>query len=82
MTGMCLSMPGRIVQVRQADPFPVALVDCDGVLREVCLAYVPDAVAGEYVVIHAGFAIERMEEVEGRAAVDLMRRMRAQAPGG
>jgi hydrogenase expression/formation protein HypC len=74
---MCLSMPGRIVEVRPADPFSAALVDCDGVLREACLAYMPDAVVGEYVIIHSGYAINRISETEARAATDLLREMGA-----
>ncbi len=72
---MCLSIPGRIVQVRQAEPFPVALVDCDGACREVSLAMVPDAAEGEYVIVHVGFAIERVDEASARAALEMLRAM-------
>ena len=48
-------------------------VDFGGVVREVCLAYVPDAVVGDYVVVHVGFAISMINEEEARQTFELMK---------
>lgn len=59
---MCLAVPGRIISIAERDDTLMADVDFGGVTKEVCLAYVPDAVVGEYVVVHVGFAIQRLDE--------------------
>jgi hydrogenase expression/formation protein HypC len=59
---MCLAVPGRIVSIAERDDTLMADVDFGGVTKDVCLAYVPDAVVGEYVVVHVGFAIQRLDE--------------------
>ena len=59
---MCLAVPGRILTIAEVDGVPMADVDFGGVRKNVCLQYVPDAVIGEYVVVHVGFAIQRLDE--------------------
>ncbi len=59
---MCLAVPGRIVRRYERDETEMAEVDFGGVGKEVCLQYVPDAVVGEYVIVHVGFAIQRLDE--------------------
>ncbi|GAA2629842.1 HypC/HybG/HupF family hydrogenase formation chaperone [Paractinoplanes durhamensis] len=59
---MCLAVPGRIVQIGEADGIPMAEVDFGGVRKSVCLQYVPEAAVGEYVVVHVGFAIQLLDE--------------------
>ncbi len=60
---MCLAVPGRILRVEDRDGTLMSVVDFGGVQKEVCLQYVPDAgVGGEYVVVHVGFAIQRLDE--------------------
>lgn len=62
---MCLAIPGKIVEVLDADPLMrMGRVNFGGVVKEVCLAYVPEATTGEYVIVHAGFAISRLNEAE------------------
>lgn len=58
---MCLAIPGRVVAVYDADGLCMGKVDFGGVLKEVCLAYLPDLAVGEYVVVHAGFAISKFD---------------------
>lgn len=74
---MCLAVPGRIVEVRDERGLPMATVDFDGIGKEICLAYLPDAIAGDYVVVHVGFAISRVDEAAALEALDLFRRMGA-----
>jgi hydrogenase expression/formation protein HypC len=59
---MCLAVPGRIVRHYEADGTAMAEVDFGGVLKEVCLQYLPDASIGDYVIVHVGFAIQRLDE--------------------
>jgi hydrogenase expression/formation protein HypC len=72
---MCLGIPGRIIEIRDADPFPFALVDYGGVRKDACLAYIPDARTGEYVIVHVGFAIARVDEAEALRTLDVLRAM-------
>jgi hydrogenase expression/formation protein HypC len=59
---MCLAVPGRILSVAEVDGTPMADVDFGGVRKNVCLQYVPDAAIGDYVMVHVGFAIQRLDE--------------------
>jgi hydrogenase expression/formation protein HypC len=62
---MCLGVPGKIVAIDAAESdFPMARVSFGGVVQEVCLAYTPEAQVGDYVVVHVGFAISRLDEAE------------------
>jgi hydrogenase expression/formation protein HypC len=69
---MCLGVPGRITTVFEEEGIRMGKVDFGGALRRVCLAYVPDAREGDYTIVHAGFAISRMDEVEARRTLALL----------
>ena len=69
---MCLGIPGRIVDDRDDRGVRMATVDFGGVTKDVCLAYVPDAAVGEYVIVHAGFAITRLDEARALETLELM----------
>jgi hydrogenase expression/formation protein HypC len=73
---MCLGIPGRIVDIRGDRGLPMGTVDFGGVRRDVCLAYVADEVGvGDYVVVHVGFAISKVDEVEANRTYDMLREM-------
>ncbi|MCX2969200.1 HypC/HybG/HupF family hydrogenase formation chaperone [Streptomyces sp. TRM70308] len=72
---MCLAVPGRVVGTSERDGTPMAQVDFGGVVKDVCLAYVPDARAGEYVVVHVGFALQRLDEESARASLALFEQL-------
>jgi len=61
---MCLAIPGRISALHDNFGVPMAKVDFGGITREACLSYVPDARIGEYVLVHVGFAISKVDEEE------------------
>ncbi len=63
---MCLGVPGQVVEIWQDEGSGLRMgrVRFGGVLKEVCLAYVPEAQVGDYVVVHVGFAISRIDEEE------------------
>jgi hydrogenase expression/formation protein HypC len=63
---VCLAVPGRVMSVGGQDGTLIAEVDFGGVRKQVCLEYVPDAAPGEYVIVHVGFAIQRLDEESAR----------------
>lgn len=68
---MCLGVPGRIVDVD--DDAWLGTVDFDGVRRPVCLAYTPEARLGDYVIVHVGFAISRVDEDEAARTLAVLK---------
>ena len=70
---MCLGVPGKIKEIYEKDNLRMACVDFGGVERETCLEYVPEARVGEYVIVHVGFAINRLSEEEALATLDILR---------
>jgi len=65
---MCLSVPARIVQVESNR----AKAEVGGLLREISIDLCPEVAVGEYVLIHAGFAIQRLDEKEAKETLDLL----------
>jgi len=66
---MCLAIPSKIVSI-DAD---MAVIDVDGVRREASLLLLQDARVGDYVIVHAGFAIQKLDEDAARETLDLLR---------
>lgn len=70
---MCLAVPGRVESRHEGTAgLPFARVRFGVVSREVCLAYTPDAAEGDYVIVHAGFAIQVLDEAAARRALELL----------
>ncbi len=61
---MCLAIPGKVVEVHELNGMRMAKVDFGGITREACIEYVPDTQLGEYVMVHVGFAISKVDEEE------------------
>jgi hydrogenase expression/formation protein HypC len=73
---MCLGIPGRVVQkLANDDGLAFALVEFAGLRRKVCTACVPDAVPGDYVIVHAGLAISRLDADEAERLLTHIRAM-------
>ena len=73
---MCLGIPGRVIEIHDQGGFLTGLVDFGGVRREVCLAYVArDVGVGDYVIVHVGFAISKVDEAEATRTFDVLREM-------
>ncbi|MBP2647054.1 MAG: hydrogenase assembly chaperone hypC/hupF [Gemmatimonadetes bacterium] len=73
---MCLGIPGRVVEMHDDTGLPMGVVDFGGVRREVCLAYVAhDVGIGDYVVVHVGFAISKVDEEEARRSYAILKEM-------
>lgn len=63
---MCLGIPGKLVDVQPQGDLPMGKVEFGGILKDVCLAYTPEAQIGDYVLVHVGFAISRIDEAEAQ----------------
>lgn len=61
---MCLAIPGKVVECFEKQDLKMARVQFGGIVREACLDYVPDAQVGDYVLVHVGFALSRVDEEE------------------
>ena len=72
---MCLAVPGKILEAYETSGLRMAKVQFGGIVRETCLTYVPDAQPGDYVVVHVGFAISKMDEAEAARAYRLLEEM-------
>ena len=73
---MCLAIPGKIASISGDDPLMrTGKVDFGGILKEVSLAYVPEAVVGDYVIVHVGFALSRVDEAEAQQVFAYLREM-------
>ena len=69
---MCLGIPGQIVETGPDGLMRMGKVDFGGVTREICLAYVPEAQVGDYVIVHVGFAISQLDEAEAQETLALL----------
>jgi len=73
---MCLAVPGKIVSISGGSPLMrIGTVDFGGVRKEINLAYVPDAAAGDYVLVHVGFAISVVDEAEACRTLDYLQQI-------
>jgi hydrogenase expression/formation protein HypC len=72
---MCLGIPGKILSIYTSGTLKMAKVDFGGVVREACIETIPDLQVGEYTIIHAGFALNRMSEIEARETLDALREL-------
>ena len=72
---MCLGVPGKVIEIYETDGLKMGKVDFGGVVRETCLAYVPEIEVGEYTVIHVGFAISQLSEEEAQATLEILKEL-------
>ena len=61
---MCLAIPGKIVAFHERDGVRMGKIDFGGISRDACLEYIPDAALGDYVMVHVGFAISKVDQEE------------------
>jgi hydrogenase expression/formation protein HypC len=72
---MCLGVPGRVTRTWSEHEMHMGKVDFGGVSKNVCLEHVPDAQPGEYVIVHVGFALSKIDEEEARQIFTFLERM-------
>jgi hydrogenase expression/formation protein HypC len=70
---VCLAVPGQVVEVRDNHGTAMATVDFAGIRKEVCLAYVPEAKLGDYVLVHVGFAISVVDQDSAAQMLEALR---------
>jgi len=72
---MCLAVPGKVLSIVGADLERTGKVSFGGVVKEVSLAYVPEAKVGDYVVVHVGFALSVVDEAEAEQTFEYLRQI-------
>jgi hydrogenase expression/formation protein HypC len=71
---MCLAIPGKVEQITEGD-VRIGRVNFGGVVKNVCLDYVPEVVVGDYTIVHVGFALSKIDEVTALETLELFRKM-------
>ena len=72
IAAMCLAIPGKILEIQMQDTMRTARVEFGGIVRTVCLDFVPEAGLGDYVMVHVGFALSRVDHVEAERTFKLL----------
>jgi hydrogenase expression/formation protein HypC len=73
---MCLAIPGKIESISGDDPLTrMGKINFGGILKEASLAYVPEAKVGDYVIVHVGFALSRLDEDEAQKIFEYLKEM-------
>jgi hydrogenase expression/formation protein HypC len=73
---MCLAIPGKVTSINEGDSVTrLGKVDFGGVVKEASLAFVPEAKVGDYVIVHAGFAISQLDEEEAARVFEYLNQM-------
>lgn len=76
---MCLAIPGKIISIDNSDPVMITgRVSFGGVIKEINLAFVPLARVGDYVIVHAGFALNKIDEKEAKTVFDYLNQISRQ----
>jgi hydrogenase expression/formation protein HypC len=74
---VCLAVPGKILELQEMGAMRSARVQFGGIVRQVSLSFVPEAGVGDYVMVHVGFAISRVDPVEAERTYRLLQEMGA-----
>jgi hydrogenase expression/formation protein HypC len=74
---MCLGIPGKVTQIHEQDGILMAAVDFDGVEQAVCIATTPEVTLGQYVLVHAGFALNVLSDTEAEETLKILRDLQA-----
>jgi hydrogenase expression/formation protein HypC len=72
---MCLAVPGRVIEIYGDVGMQMGRVSFGGIVKEVCLAYLPDIQVGDYTIVHVGFAITKVDEASAHRTLDAFREM-------
>lgn len=72
---MCLAVPGRVTEIWDTDTTRMAKVDFGGIVKEVCVSFVPDVQVGEYTIVHVGFALQRLDEKSALETLEVFRQL-------
>lgn len=73
---MCLSVPGKVISIDETNPdLKMGKVSFSGVHKDICLEWLPDVKVGEYVLVHVGFALSKIDEKDAEETLSLLKKM-------
>lgn len=72
---MCLGIPGQIIEIYESEGIKMGKIDFNGITRETCLAYVPESKVGDYAIVHVGFALNLISEIDAQETLELLRQI-------
>jgi len=72
---MCLAIPGRVEEITTEGDLRMGRVNFGGVVKRVCLDYVPEVEVGDYTIVHVGFALSRIDQESAEKTLDIFRQM-------
>ncbi len=72
---MCLAVPGKVLSIDAAAPLKMGTVDFGGIKKPVCIEWIDDLKVGDYVIVHVGCAISKLDEAEALSTLELLRVM-------
>jgi hydrogenase expression/formation protein HypC len=72
---MCLGIPGKVLEINEETGIRMGKVDFGGIIKEVCLAYLPEIRVGDYAIVHVGFAITQLDEESAQESLALFQEM-------
>jgi hydrogenase expression/formation protein HypC len=72
---MCLGIPGKVIEIFERDGAHMGKADFDGIVKEICLEYLPEIEVGDYAIVHVGFAITRLDQESAMETLVLMKQM-------
>jgi hydrogenase expression/formation protein HypC len=73
---MCLAIPGKVLSISGDDPVTrMGKIDFSGVIKQASLAYVPEVQIGDYVIVHVGFALSKVDEAEAQQVFEYLKQM-------
>jgi len=72
---MCLAVPGKVLEINEENGLPMALIDYSGTRNKACLSYTPEAQIGDFVIVHAGFALQILNQEEADASLRELARL-------
>ena len=72
---MCLAIPGKVISVDQSNGLRTARIQFGGIVRQASLDFVPEAEVGDYVMVHVGYAISRVDAGEAERTYQLLEEM-------
>jgi hydrogenase expression/formation protein HypC len=72
---MCLGIPAKVIELYEANGMKMAKVDFGGVIKEACMAYLPEIKLGDYTIVHVGFGLSILDEQEAMETMDLLKQI-------
>ncbi|MEG1642807.1 MAG: HypC/HybG/HupF family hydrogenase formation chaperone [Bacteroidales bacterium] len=72
---MCLAVPGKVISINTYNGFKIAVVDFDGLEKQICISWIDDISYGEYILAHSGVALCKIEKTEAEETINDLRKI-------